>query len=79
MKISDSVRKAALVLHSKFEGASEPLAVFVEPTGAISQTRTSTARFKLTVADTPEQMMGVYDGWCKVTWIEEDLMLMGVK
>ena len=80
MKHSDTVRKAAVSLLRKFEGRStSPSAVFVSPKGAITQTKISTDRFEDLMFEIPDRLMGVYDGRCKVGWIEEDLFSMGVK
>jgi hypothetical protein len=80
MKHSDTIRKAAASLLTKFEGRSNsPIAVFVSPKGAISQTKITTDRFGELEAANPDQLMGVYTGNCSLDWIEDDLAWMGVK
>jgi hypothetical protein len=80
MKHSDTIRKAAVSLLNKFEGRSNsPIAVFVSPKGAISQTKITTDRFEDLMFDIPDRLMGVYTGNCSLDWIEDDLAWMGVK
>lgn len=79
MKHSDTIRKAAASLISKFEGYAGPVAVFVSPKGAITQTKITTVRFEDLLFEIPDRLMGVYTGACPLDWIEDDLAFMGVK